>query len=194
VRLRRFAGEGRLSRRQCGRHVGGSCQSAAYSKQRRHDPAHHLPQERVADHLDGDQLPPTSHGQPMQRPHRLAIVPTEGREVVPADEYTRCGRHGRHVETPAHSESVPLAQRASWPIPDQVAVLAIPGPVPRPEVRRDRAQRPEADVRREQGLESSLELASAESAHVGEGNHLAAGVDTGVRPSGTLDLDPPATG
>jgi hypothetical protein len=64
------------------RDVRGRCSSVSHAQERGHDPAHHLAQEGVPDHLDGDPptLPLDPH--PVKGSDRLSILPAKGGEVA----------------------------------------------------------------------------------------------------------------
>ena len=128
----------------------------------------------------------------------MNTVRTGDRSVVPPKAEKSCrpsktdaaSRHGGDVERGPHPERLALAKRAARPVPDGVAVLPVPRriaglePVGCPPEVADR------DVRREQGVDRPLEPAPGDLARVGEGDHLAAGVDPGIRASRPVDRHP----
>jgi len=162
----------------------------AHSQERGHDSADHLAQKGVADHLDGDRTALPSDPHPMKCSDRLSILPAKGGEVTTPDEDLRRRGHRRDVKVITDAEGMSLAQRTLRPVPDQVAVFPMPGPVTRVEASIDSAQRPQADVRWKQARECSSELLAPEAPVVGECDHLTSGVDSGVRPSRAIDTHP----
>jgi hypothetical protein len=101
---RRLAGV--LERR---RDVRGSCPSVPHAKERGHYPAHHLAQEGVPDHLDGDPptLPLDPH--PVKGPDRLSILSAECGEVTTSFELPGCLGHYRDIQWFTDAEGASLA-------------------------------------------------------------------------------------
>jgi hypothetical protein len=77
---------------------------------------------------------------PMERPHRLPILPAEWREVVLADENLCRLAHPLDIELLAHTVCVSLAKRAAPAVPDQIAVLPVARSVARSEASRYASQ------------------------------------------------------
>ena len=109
-----------------------------------------------------------------------------------ADEHLRCLAHGLDVQLFADTKSASLAQRTGGAVPDEVAILAPLRPVSRLEATIDLLQLPDADVSRQQRSDCPLELATLQPTRVGEGDHLATGVDSGIRSAGAIDAHPGA--
>ncbi len=166
------------------------CSTEPDTQQGCHDPADHPAQEGVSDNLHRDQLASLPNLYPVQRPNRLPVPPPESGEIVPTYEHLCRLAHRLQVEWPLDAECVPLPERALRSVPDQISVLAIPGPVARPEVHSYPAQRPDGDVAGKCRRERLVELSAVEAAAVGERDHLSTSVDAGIRAPRSLDRYP----
>lgn len=78
------------------------------ANERGHDPADHLSQKGVSDHLDGDRFALLPDPHPMKGPNRLSILPPESGEVTTSDEGLRSHCHRSDVELITDAECISL--------------------------------------------------------------------------------------
>ena len=116
----------------------------------------------------------------MNGPDRLPVCRPEGAEVVSADEDRPGPFHRGGVEWDPDPERGTLAERASRPVPDGVAILPVARRVARVERRRGTPHIADRDVRREERIERPPQLLCREPPGVGECDHLPRGVHPGV--------------
>src|SRR5262245_48631711 len=135
---------------QCCLHICSGRPSVPHSEECGHDPANHLTQEGVPDHLDGDPLTLLlllcADPHPMKGPNRLSILPAKGGVVVSPFEHPGCLGHCLEIQRVADTDGASLAKRTVKSVPDEVAVFAPLRPISRPEAPIDLAQRPQADI------------------------------------------------
>ena len=113
----------------------------------------------------------------------------EGREVVPADQLLGGPVHGFDIERFVEFVDGAPAERPMRSRPDAVAILPPRRSATRIEVERYPRQRPDRDVRRQQCPDRLTELRRGHPADPGESDHLAGGMDPGIRPTGHVESD-----
>ena len=106
---------------------------------------------------------------------------------MPADEGRPGPRHRGGVEWDPHPERHTLAKRAARPVPDGVAVLPVPRRIAGVEPGRGCPQIANRDVPWKKRIERPFQVRRCKPAFVGECDHLAAGVHTGICPAGPVD-------
>jgi hypothetical protein len=159
-----------------------------------HDPSHHLSQEGVGRDVDRHAKPFPPDADPMHGPDRLPVRRPEGAKVVTANQDRPDPLHRGDIQRVPHPERETLAEWASRPVPDGVAILPASRRVAWMEPDRGAAHLSKRYVRWQQRVERPCQLLGRSPHRIGECDHLPDSVHPGVGSACRLDPDPASAG